>query len=65
MRENKLNWDERDIELAANTACACGGGGPDEGCPACQMYHQLLDMKAPLFKDTTKPLFESKQGGTA
>jgi len=35
------SWSRRDIYMAAYAACVCGGGGPDEGCPACRMYHDL------------------------
>lgn len=27
---------------AVNSSCTCGGGGPDEGCPACQVWHKIV-----------------------
>jgi len=33
---------EREITLAHHAACTCGGNGPGEGCPACEMWHALF-----------------------
>jgi hypothetical protein len=33
---------EREITLAHHGACTCGGRGPGEGCPACEMWHCLF-----------------------
>ena len=33
---------EREIKLAVNAACKCGGAGPGEGCPACEVWHYLF-----------------------
>lgn len=33
---------EREITLAHHAACTCGGAGPGEGCPACEMWHYLF-----------------------
>ena len=30
------------IRLAHHRVCTCGGAGPDEGCAACDMYHELM-----------------------
>jgi hypothetical protein len=27
---------------AVNEHCTCGGAGPGEGCPACEVYHALV-----------------------
>jgi hypothetical protein len=44
-------WDnatrtEREITLAHHGACTCGGAGPGEGCPACNMWHILYPANA-------------------
>lgn len=31
-----------EIRAATEEACTCGGAGPGEGCPACEVYHRLL-----------------------
>jgi hypothetical protein len=28
---------------AVNEACTCGGGGPPDCCPACEVYHAVKD----------------------
>jgi hypothetical protein len=35
----------RDLELAVNASCTCGGKGPDDpqACPACMVWHRLTD----------------------
>ena len=37
--------DCRGIAEAVNEACTCGGGGPDDGCPACKVFHAIRDME--------------------
>jgi len=32
----------RELTYAHHAACTCGGAGPDEGCPACGMWHSLM-----------------------
>jgi hypothetical protein len=39
---------EREITLAHHAACTCGGAGPGEGCPACEMWHYLFPANSPL-----------------
>jgi len=39
---------EREIKLAVNAACKCGGAGPGEGCPACEVWHYLFPANAAL-----------------
>jgi len=29
------------IRTAVNEACTCGGAGPGEGCPACEVWHYI------------------------
>lgn len=29
------------IRTAVNASCTCGGGGPDDCCPACAVWHTL------------------------
>lgn len=36
---------EHDITLAHHAVCTCGGAGPGEGCPACEMWHVLYPQK--------------------
>ena len=31
------------LRQSVNNRCSCGGGGPSEGCPACQVYHDVQD----------------------
>jgi hypothetical protein len=45
-------WDDatrtdREITLAHHAACTCGGAGPCEGCPACEMWHTLYPSNIP------------------
>jgi len=35
------NRTEREITMAHHAACTCGGAGPGDGCPACEMWHAL------------------------
>jgi hypothetical protein len=35
--------DLRGFVDVINEACTCGGGGPELGCPACQVYHAIGD----------------------
>jgi len=37
--------DLRGIVEAVNEACTCGGGGPCECCPACEVFHGIKDME--------------------
>lgn len=37
--------DCRGIVEAVNGACTCGGNGPGEGCPACEVFHAINDME--------------------
>jgi len=32
----------REINEAVNEVCTCGGSGPGEGCPACNVWHILF-----------------------
>ena len=45
---------EREIRLAVNTACTCGGAGPGEGCPACNVWHYLFPTNAQHHAEATK-----------
>lgn len=29
------------LREAVNASCTCGGAGPGEGCPACEVWHQM------------------------
>lgn len=33
--------DMRQLNHAVNENCTCGGGGPDDGCPACRVWHAM------------------------
>ena len=33
-----MNIDDK-LRRLTNSICECGGGGPDDGCAACQLYH--------------------------
>jgi hypothetical protein len=35
------------IEFHINEACTCGGAGPGEGCPACEVWHALKPEDTP------------------
>ena len=35
--------DCRGFHDAVNEACTCGGGGPPDCCPACEVYHAVKD----------------------
>jgi hypothetical protein len=37
-----------EIRMAVNASCTCGGAGPGEGCPACEVYHHLFTANATL-----------------
>lgn len=37
--------DCRGIVETVNEACTCGGGGPGDCCPACEVYHGIKDME--------------------
>ena len=39
--------DCRGIVDAVNEACTCGGGGPPDCCPACEVWHGIQDMGVP------------------
>lgn len=46
---------ERQATDEANEFCTCGGGGPDEGCFACRVYHARKanpDVKPGTYEDT-------------
>lgn len=34
--------EERRVREATEDACACGGGGPGDCCPACEAWHGWL-----------------------
>ena len=36
-----FNTVSSDLRDAVNAACTCGGGGPDDGCPACKVWHRM------------------------
>lgn len=39
-------WDERQVNLAVEASCSCGGKGPEDGCcPACEVWHRLNGVK--------------------
>jgi hypothetical protein len=40
--------DLRGIIETINEECTCGGNGPGEGCPACEVYHGIKDMEFKL-----------------
>jgi len=29
------------LREAVNASCTCGGAGPGEGCPACEVWHWM------------------------
>lgn len=31
------------LRRAVNAACTCGGAGPGDGCPACEVWHYVQD----------------------
>lgn len=33
--------DMRQLNHAVNDNCECGGKGPDDGCPACRVWHAM------------------------
>lgn len=33
----------RKYNRATDKHCACGGGSAKDGCPACKVYHELID----------------------
>ena len=35
-------WVEA-LRLAHHEACTCGGAGPGEGCPACEVWHAMKE----------------------
>jgi hypothetical protein len=38
----KYSIKKRDLDVAVNKYCQCGGSGPgDNPCPACAVYHEL------------------------
>jgi hypothetical protein len=39
--------DFRGIVEAVNEACECGGGGPSDCCPACEVFHAIKGMEFP------------------
>lgn len=46
-------WDDaqrttQQIRMAVDAACTCGGAGPGEGCPACNVWHILYPANAEL-----------------
>ena len=43
-RDYSRTHDE--IRRAVNASCKCGGAGPGEGCPACEVYHRLFTANA-------------------
>ena len=36
-----LSRSKEQIREAVHSACSCGGGGADDGCPACKVWHEL------------------------
>ena len=36
------------INAAVNEHCTCGGGGPDDGCAACKIFHAVADQDGKL-----------------
>ena len=39
-------WVEA-LRLAHHDACTCGGAGPGEGCPACEVWHGMKESMKP------------------
>jgi len=33
---------ETALRSAVNEHCTCGGGSPDDGCPACKVWHGVM-----------------------
>lgn len=31
------------LREAVDLACTCGGGGPGDGCPACEVWHMMRE----------------------
>lgn len=50
--------DLRGVVEAVNEACTCGGGGHDNCCPACEVYHAIRDMEVdePRPANSAEPL---------
>ena len=44
-RETIRLGDCRGIVDTVNEACTCGGGGPPDCCPACEVWHGIQDME--------------------
>ena len=42
----------RGVIEAVNGACSCGGNGPGDGCPACEVWHVIADFE---FADDPRP----------
>lgn len=34
-------WHVDRLHEAVNASCTCGGAGPGEGCPACEVWHRM------------------------
>ena len=50
----------RVITVHVNAACTCGGGGPDDGCPACRTYHGIRGPLATLIARDRETLEAAK-----
>ena len=44
----------RALKAHTTDLCECGGGGPDEGCLACQLYHRLYEHFVALENEAEK-----------
>ena len=33
------------LRRAVNASCTCGGAGPGDGCPACEVWHKMNEIK--------------------
>ena len=54
-------WDDSvrsagQIEAAVSAACTCGGAGPGEGCPACEVWCRLFPAKHEPTKGATRAI---------
>lgn len=40
-------FSECELSVACNAACTCGGKGPGDGCPACEVWRRLTGRAVP------------------
>lgn len=47
-RERQWRQIDRILNDVVNLYCSCGGGGPDDGCDCCKIYHGIRAALAAL-----------------